>query len=75
MQLKKITGRIDTQELKAAMQALGFDSRHEKVFSKLQQHQEKSDGRIEFEDFLDCIAANVVRVDLCIFVAVFSRGL
>lgn len=42
------------------MQALGFDSKHEKVFQKIIQHQEKSDGRIEFEDFLDIIASNLV---------------
>ena len=55
------TGRIRLADMKEAMISLGFDSRHKRLFGKVNESAEKiTDGFIEFEDFMDLVGANMV---------------
>ncbi|CEO95687.1 EF-hand domain-containing protein [Plasmodiophora brassicae] len=57
------TGEIDPQELKQAMQSLGYDVKNQMVYQVLESLDKDGDKRINFNEFLDMMTARMSSKD------------
>lgn len=53
------SGTIDPQELKAAMQSLGFEAKNATIYQMIGDIDASGDGQIDFEEFLDMMTAKM----------------
>jgi Ca2+-binding EF-hand superfamily protein len=53
------SGTIDVNELKQAMQELGFEAKNQTVYRMIQDLDKDGSGQIDFDEFLDMMCARV----------------
>ena len=56
---KDCSGTIDVNELKQAMQELGFEAKNQTVYRMIQDLDKDGSGQIDFDEFLDMMCARV----------------
>merc|ERR1712139_568359 len=74
------SGTIETQELKIAMRALGFEPKQEEIDKMVRDVDDDGSGSVDYPEFLDMMAHKILNINFFFFFFFFvcfrnERGL